>query len=114
MAPETLHAARDAILAAFGVLPGLFSPATTGPMVRECQRHLAQWMLQPICALIAQEASAKLGGGVSLDVMRPLQAFDAGGRARAVTGLVQAFATAKDSGVDPSQLAEAMRLVDWD
>jgi hypothetical protein len=47
--------------------------------VREAQRHLAPWALQPVAALTGQEASDKLGGPVSLDVMRPLQAFDAGG-----------------------------------
>lgn len=45
MTKETLTASRDGIAAAFGVLPGLFNPATTGPMVRESQRHLAQWQL---------------------------------------------------------------------
>jgi hypothetical protein len=32
--------------------------------VREGQRHLAQWTLQPIAALLAEEATAKLGGTV--------------------------------------------------
>lgn len=35
MTRETLDQALDGIAAAFGVLPGLFSAATTGPMVRE-------------------------------------------------------------------------------
>ena len=42
--------------------------------------------------------------------MRPLQAFDAGGRARAMAGVIQALAMAKEAGVDPEQ---AMKLVDW-
>ncbi|MGO4835843.1 hypothetical protein AB4144_26745, partial [Rhizobiaceae sp. 2RAB30] len=41
MTAETLSAARESVLTAFGVLPGLFNAATTGPMVREAQRHLA-------------------------------------------------------------------------
>jgi hypothetical protein len=45
-----------------------------------------------------------------MDVMRPLQAFDAGGRARTVTALVKALAEAKAAGVDP---AMALHLVDW-
>lgn len=94
----------------FGVLPGLVSPATTGPMVREAQRHLAQWMLQPLAVGMAEEATAKLGGAVTLDVMRPLQAYDAGGRARALTAVVQAMAQANEAGVDPSL---ALKLVDW-
>ena len=107
---QSLEAARGAILMAFGVLPGMLSPAVTGPLIREGQRHLAQWVLMPIAAGIAEEASEKLGTAVTLDVMRPLQAFDAGGRARAAAGIVQALATAKEAGVDP---ALAMQLVDW-
>jgi len=110
MTRETLAAARDAINTVFGVLPGLTYGATTGPMVREAQRHLAQWVLMPMAAMIGQEASDKLATEVRLDVMRPLQAFDAGGRARALTAIVQTLTLAKESGVDPSQ---ALQLVDW-
>lgn len=110
MTKETLDAARDAVLMAFGVLPGLTNPATTGPLVREAQRHLAQWTLQPIAVALAHEASDKLGNRVTIDTMRPLQAFDAGGRARALMGIVQALAAAKEAGVDPGK---AMELVDW-
>ena len=67
-------------------------------------------MLQPIAAGITEEASDKLGSSVTLDVMRPLQAFDAGERARAITAIVGALAQAKEAGVDPS---DALRLVDW-
>ena len=65
-------------------------------MVREAQRHLAQWQLQPIAAMVGQEGAAdKLGNAVTLDVMRPLQAYDAGGRARALTAVVKALSEAK-------------------
>lgn len=111
MSKETWAAARDSINMAYGVLPGLSNPLTTGPMVRECQRHLAQWMLQPIAQMIGAEASEKLGGTVKLDVMRPLQAYDAGGRARALTAVVQALAQAKEAGVDTEG---AFKMVDWD
>lgn len=111
MTKETLAAARASIEMCYGVLPGLSNIATTGPMVRECQRHLAQWALQPVAAMIAQEASEKLGSKITLDVMRPLQAFDAGGRARALGAIVQTLAMAKEAGVDPDQ---ALKLVDWD
>lgn len=107
---KTLDQARDQINAAFGILPGLNNKATTGPMVREAQRHLAQWTLQPIAEGIAEECSDKLAAPITLDVMRPLQAFDAGGRARAASGLVQALAAAKEAGVDP---APVLKLVDW-
>ena len=107
---KTLDQARDQINAAFGILPGLNNKATTGPMVREAQRHLASGTLQPMAEGMAEEATDKLGNAVTLDVMRPLQAFDAGGRARTVTALVKALAEAKAAGVDP---AMALNLVDW-
>jgi len=107
---KTLDQARDQINAAFGILPGLNNKSTTGPMVREAQRHLASWTLQPMAEGMAEEATDKLGSVVTLDVMRPLQAFDSGGRARTVTALVKALAEAKAAGVDP---AMALNLVDW-
>jgi phage portal protein BeeE len=110
MTSETLAAGREAVCAAFGVLPAMFSGAAQGPLVREAQRHLAGWTLQPIAMLIAQEASDKLGMPVKIDTMGPLQAYDAGARARAITATVQALATAKESGIEP---AAAMALLDW-
>lgn len=50
--------------------------------------------------MIAQEATEKLGRKVELDVMRPLQAFDTAGRARALAAVVQTLALAKETGVD--------------
>jgi len=113
MTRETLDASRDGILAAFGVLPGLFNPASHGPMVRECQRHLAQWTLQPIAELIADEATDKLGVEVSIDTQRPLHAFDANGRARAMLTIAQALAMAKSGDVAPADISKALELVDW-
>lgn len=110
MTTQTLTAGREAVCAAFGVLPAIFSGSTTGPLVREAQRHLAGWTLQPIAQIMAQEASAKLGLPVKIDTMGPLQAYDAGARARAITAVIQALATAKESGVDPQA---AMALLDW-
>lgn len=107
---KTLDQARDQINAAFGILPGLNNKATTGPMVREAQRHLAQWTLQPMAEQMAEEATDKLGSAVRLDCTRPLQAFDTGGRARALTAIVKALAEAKETGIDPAQ---ALTLVDW-
>jgi hypothetical protein len=54
---------------------------------------------------MAQEVSEKLGDSVTIDVMRPLQAFDAGGRARAMSQIVEAMALAKETGVDLGQAA---------
>lgn len=45
---RTLDQARDQIAMAYGVLPGMLNKSTTGPMVREAQRHLAQWTLHPM------------------------------------------------------------------
>ncbi|RVD61140.1 phage portal protein [Mesorhizobium sp. M7A.F.Ca.ET.027.03.2.1] len=113
MSVESLAAARDAISGAFGVLPGLFNSATTGPMVREAQRHLAQWTLQPIASLLAEEATEKLGGTVAIDVMGPTQAFDAGGSARALATIIQAYATAKEAGLAPTVVDAALARLDW-
>lgn len=110
MTPETLEAARNGVQAAFGVLPGLFVSQAQGPLVREAQRHLAQWTLQPIAELIAEECTAKLGGSVTIDTMGPTQAFDAGGSARAFATLVQGLAMAKESGVDAKA---ALAMLDW-
>lgn len=109
-AAETFTAARSAILAAFGVLPVLLDRQAAGPSIREGQRHLAQWMLQPIAETIAQEASAKLGGAVTLDVMRATQAYDAGGRARALAAAIEAMVAAKDAGLGADDFASAMKF----
>lgn len=103
-AGKHLDAARGAIAMAFGVLPAMLNPATTGPMIREGQRHLAQWTLEPIAKLIGQEATAKMGGPVIIDVVRPLQAYDAGGKARAFSAIVSAMAQAKQEGIDPAPI----------
>ncbi|MGJ3230251.1 MAG: phage portal protein [Oceanicaulis sp.] len=110
---ETLTAARTAIMASFGVLPAWFATAAQGPLVREAQRHLAQWVLQPIAAGIAEEASAKLGEPVTLDVMQPLQAFDAGGRARVLSVTLQAITAAKAAGLEASEIDAVAQLVNW-
>lgn len=113
MTAQTLEAARGAILMAYGVLPALLNPATTGPLVREAQRHLAQLVLQPIAMLVADEATAKLGNKVTLDVVRPMQAFDHGGKARAFGAMLQAYATAKEAGLDGAAMQDAMTFIDW-
>ncbi len=113
MTAESLAAARDAICGVFGVLPGLLNSATTGPMVREAQRHLAGWVLQPMAEILAEEASAKLGTAVMIDVGRPLQAFDAGGRARALSQIIEAMGRAKELGLSTSQMESALLSVNF-
>ncbi len=82
-------------------------------MTREATRFLAQWTLQPLAVLLAEEATEKLGAPVSIDVMRPLHAYDAGGRARALLTITQALAMAKEGAVSPADIAEALELVDF-
>lgn len=113
MTGQTLDAARDAICMVFGVLPGLMNRGTTGPMVREAQRHLAGWVLQPMAELMAEEASAKLGVAVMIDVGRPLQAFDAGGRARALAQIIEAMGRAKELGLSADQMESALLSVNF-
>lgn len=108
MTAETLQAARAAISQAFGVLPALHNHAATGPVIREAQRHLAQWTLEPLAKLVAEEATAKLGGVVTIDVVRPLQAYDAGGKARAFSAIVGAMAQAKAEGIDPAPILQSL------
>ena len=110
---ESLNGAREAICGAFGVLPALFNINTTGPLVREAQRQLAGWTLQPIAMLLAEEATEKLGSDVMVDLLRPVQAFDAGGRARALTTIVEAMAKAKEAGLSPGDMNAALTLVNW-
>lgn len=110
MTKESLDQARTSIMMAFGVLPAMANQSATGPVIREGQRHLAQWTLQPLAELLAEECSAKLGTAVQIDCMRPLQAFDTGGKARALGAIIKALAEAKEQGIDPAQ---ALALVDW-
>lgn len=114
MEPSILWAsAKASVCSAFGVLPGLFIGEAQGPLVREAQRHLAQWTLQPIAMLLAEEASAKLGSDVMIDTMRPLQAFDSGNRARSAATMIEAMAVAKAAGLDAAEVDKALSLVNW-
>ncbi len=113
LADKLLSDAKGAIFSAFGILPGLMNPATTGPLVREAQRHLAQLVLQPMANLMAEEASDKLGARVLIDCVRPMQAFDHGGKARAFAGMLQAMAQAKEAGLDDAQVHDALKFIDW-
>lgn len=107
---ESLNAARSSVLTAYGILPALFDPATTGQLVREAQRHLIQFTLQPVSDLIAAEASNKLGGTVTLDALTGTQAFDTGAAARSFQMLVTGLAMAKEAGVDAKA---ALAMLDW-
>lgn len=113
LAVESLDRARSSIMAVYGILPAMFASNAQGPLVREAQRHLAQWVLQPIAQMMAEEASDKLGSAVTIDVVRPAQAFDAGGRARAFGAMVQALTQAKEAGLDPQAVEDALSFIDW-
>jgi len=110
MTAETLQAARAAISQSFGILPALHNHAATGPVIREAQRHLVGYTLNPLAKIVAEEATRKLGTTISIDMETPLQSYDTGGRARALSGIVKALAEAKENGIDPAQ---AMALVGW-
>jgi hypothetical protein len=111
---EALNASRDSILSAFGVLSCLFTPAAQGPAIREAQRHLCQWTLEPLAGLVAEEATAKLGTPITISCMRPLQAYDAGSRSRALLTVTQALVAGKEAGLDPAAVGAALNLVDWE
>ena len=113
MTGESLTAARGAICAAFGVLPSLWAEAAQGPLVREGQRHLAGWTLQPMAELLAEECRAKLGGDVTVDMIRPLQAHDTSGRARALQMLVETMGRAKELGLSPEEFSAAATAVNF-
>lgn len=113
MIDPLLTQAKGAVYSAFGVLPALFVPMAQGPLVREAQRHLAQLVLQPIASMMAEEATAKLGGKVTIDCVRPMQAFDAGGKARALATMVAALAQAKEAGIEGATLQDALSFIDW-
>lgn len=113
LADKLLTDAKGAIYGVFGILPGLMNPATTGPLVREAQRHLAQLVLQPIAVQMAEEAAEKLGGRVAIDCVRPMQAMDHGGKARAFATMLQAMAQAKEAGLDDKTVTDALQFIDW-
>lgn len=113
LADKMLAEAKGAIFAVYGVLPAMFAQNAQGPLVREAQRHLAQLVLQPIAGLMAEEASEKFGQAVKLDVVRPMQAFDAGGKARAFATMLGALAEAKAAGLDVQTIKDAESFIDW-
>lgn len=110
---EAFAAARGSVLNVFGVLPALLADTAQANLVREAQRHLCQWTLQPIAMLMAEEASRKLGSDVMIDTLRPVQAYDVGGRARALATIVGALTQAKEAGVEGADLNAAFTLVNW-
>lgn len=113
MPVQSLDAARNGIALAYGVLPALLDSAATGPAIRECQRHLATFCLQPIGETIAEEASMKLGGKVELDLIEPLQAYDTGASARSFKTMVDALVAAKEAGLSDAAVAGVLGKLDW-
>ena len=110
---ESWQAARAGILTAYGVLPALFADAAQGPLVREAQRHLCQWTLQPLAMLLAEEATEKLGVPIMIDTLRPVQAYDVGGRSRALSAILGALAQAKEAGLSEAEISMALTQVNW-
>lgn len=110
---EMLADSRNAIMNVYGVLPALLDRVAQGPLVREAQRHLAAWTIQPIAVQMAEEAAEKLSGPVSIDALRPLQAYDVGGRARALNAILEGMAKAKEMGLSAEQMQAALTAVNW-
>jgi len=46
-------------------------------------------------------------------VMRPVQAYDVGGRARALSTMIEGLARAKELGLSPDEVNKALTLVNW-
>lgn len=57
--------------------------------MREAQRHLCQWTLQPIAKLPVEEGSENVGVRVMINALRPVQAYDVGGRGRGQPSLTR-------------------------
>ena len=110
---ESWDRARDAGCAVFGCHPSLIAAGGQAAAIREAQRGLAVWTLAPLAKLIAAEAAAKLMAPIAIDPVRPVQAWDAGGRARAITAVVKGIAEAKAAGLSDAETAAALRLVGW-
>jgi hypothetical protein len=110
MTTENLEAARSSLCHAYGVLPSMLDPKAAGNGVREAQRHLAQWTLEPIARRIAEEATAKLEESVTMDVLRPLQAYDAGQRARAMKATLEGLTLAKQAGMSDDQVSAVLKF----
>lgn len=96
------QAVTAAVLAACGIPPALADPKAAGPGQRESWRSFLVGCVQPLAALIEQEASRVLERPVKLRHHR-LAAADVASRARAVNVLT-------DSGVP---VDEARELVGW-
>jgi hypothetical protein len=71
-----------------------------------------QFKLQPLAEIVAQEASEKLGTKVELDLVSPLQAFDAGGRARAFATMIEGMSAAKAAGLSAGAVKMALQFID--
>ena len=112
MSIEALTAARESIAMAYGILPSLFNGRIMGALVREAQRHLAHFTLQPLATIAADELSDKLGGDVTINVVGPLNAFDSGGRSRAFGAVATALVAAKAGGVSVDEIQAALDAVD--
>jgi len=108
---ESIEAARDAISMAFGIPPGFWHRAVQGNALRELERFFVQYTLQAIAATMAHELSDKLDADIRIDTLRPLQAFDAGGRARSFATLIKGLSEAREAGIDPNA---ALRLIAWE
>jgi len=63
---------------------------------------------------LEEEASEKLGNEIELELIKPLHAYDEGGRSRALSTIVTALAEAKKAGLSPGDMSSALALVNWE
>lgn len=89
------------------------SPSVGCLLGQQLPDQVAQLVLQPMALLMAEEMTAKLGTAVQIDVVRPMQAYDMGGKARALATMVQALAQAKEAGIEGATLQDALSFIDW-
>jgi len=87
-------------------------PQTTGPLVREAQRHLVQFVLQPIAEVVAQEASEQLEGEGRSRSCEPASSLRPRRRARAFATMIEGLSNAKAAGLTPAQVQAALTFID--
>ena len=61
-AEATWARARGAIAECFGLPASFLNPGSTGPVFRECERHLVGYTINPIAKLIEEEAPPSWAG----------------------------------------------------
>src|SRR5699024_11132775 len=112
--PASHALTRSGLVSCFGVLPALLDPQASAQAIREAQRHLAQWTLQPIAGRMGDEITAKTGQKTTVDVVQAVHAYDGAGRARALATTIDALAAAKEAGIPIETVLAMQSAGNWD